>query len=163
MSLVLVNTLESSVVHDSFVDGEGVRLTLFLAGCHHFCKGCHNPSTWNIEHGVKTPIEDIVAYLIPYLSQADVDGLTLSGGDPVLQTEGVKVLLQQLRNALPMLNVWLYTGDLIEDLQPELLKLVDVVVDGPYEQTLRYPAKPFRGSNNQRLIHLLNGEIQRID
>lgn len=161
-------------------NGIGIRVTLWVAGCTHKCKGCHNPWTWNFNQG-KDFIEEqdyILSKLEDWLSRDYVDGITFSGGDPLCQDkQGLESLLdiiQWVRSKFPTKTIWLYTGYVYVDLMKEIyeyenndrfvvlreiLKNIDVLVDGPYKEELRDIAHcPFRGSTNQRLIYLNNGK-----
>lgn len=145
-------------------NGNGIRITLWVAGCTHHCKGCHNQWTWNFNQG-KELIEnqdEILNKLSDWLSRDYVEGLTISGGDPLCQDErGLKELSQIItwfRTNYPTKNIWMYTGYVYEDLtglRKEIADKVDVLVDGPYKEELRDIAHtPFRGSTNQRIIHI---------
>lgn len=159
-TLTLVGPLDYAIKTDSIVDGEGIRVVLFAQGCKIHCKGCQNPKTWNLEGGQTFSIDEVVANLIPKLSSPWCGGLTLSGGDPFLQDESMTLLVKRLRQQLPTLNVWAYSGALYETLKPQstLLFEIDVLVDGPFVLEQRYPLKSFRGSSNQRVIRLKDGE-----
>lgn len=135
------------------VNGEGLRVTLFVTGCAHACPGCYNRSTWNRRAGqpftaeVREQILDLCA---------DHDGLSLSGGDPLLPAnrEAVADLCRRFKQRYPHKDIWLWTGYLFEEVQYlELLQDVDVLIDGPYLQD-RPTTLPWRGSANQRLIRL---------
>lgn len=130
----------------SLVNGEGVRMVVFLQGCAHRCPGCQNSDTWNFYGGVETDVYDIAAR---YLKHAHLlDGITLSGGDPFYQQEECVELLK----LLPGVNVWIYTGFRYEEIdETELARLADVIVDGPYVEALRCEDK-YYGSTNQRII-----------
>lgn len=130
----------------SLVNGEGVRMVVFLQGCGHRCPGCQNPGTWDFNGGVETDVHEIAAR---YLKRAHLlDGITLSGGDPFYQQEECVKLLK----LLPDTNVWIYTGFLHEEIaETELACLADVIVDGPYVEALRCEDK-YYGSSNQRIV-----------
>ncbi len=164
-TIQLVGDLSYAVKCDSIVDGEGLRVVLFFQGCHAHCRGCQNPKTWNEKHGKAFLIDEVVNYLLPLLKGKFCEGLTLSGGDPFLQDEGATELVQKLRLEIPTLNVWAYTGYLYEEIEKtsQLIKELNVLVDGPFILEKRYPLKRFRGSNNQRLIRLENGNVTRIE
>lgn len=144
----------SGVVNDSIVDGPGIRLTVFTQGCPHHCPGCHNPQTHDPEDGYVGDTELILAALA---ENPLLDGITLSGGEPMDQpipcadlAEGAKKL---------GLNVWAYTGylweNLLEKRNPHILRLlnqIDVLIDGPFLLDQRSLELLFCGSNNQRLI-----------
>lgn len=144
-------------------NGNGIRVTLWVAGCNHQCKGCHNQWTWNFNQG-KPFLEnqdEILNKLSDWLSRDYVDGLTLSGGDPLCQDSNglneIQLLINWVRRNYPDKTIWLYTGYVIEDLNEKQKKItdsVDVIVDGPYKEELRDIAHcPFRGSTNQRIIY----------
>lgn len=138
------------------VNGEGLRLTLFVTGCAHACPGCYNSSTWNRLSG--QPFTDEVRERVLDLC-ADHDGLSLSGGDPLLPAnrDAIADLCQRFKQRYPTKDIWLWTGYLYENVQHlELLRDVDVLIDGPYLQD-QPTTQPWRGSANQRLIRLRAG------
>lgn len=144
-----------SIHHDSVVDGEGIRTVIFFAGCPHFCKGCHNPRSWNIKNGTEMSMEEIRDEV---LSNPLTD-VTFSGGDPFFQADEVKVLAKELKEHGK--NIWIYTGYTHEQIKDhpnpsfqELLLFCDVLVDGPFILAKKDLTLPFRGSSNQRIIHL---------
>lgn len=149
----------SGIHFESLVDGDGVRCTIFVSGCKHGCKGCHNLCTHSFTAGAyfdDTLKSRIINYLLetPYIS-----GITFSGGDPMYSAKEVLAFLYELKNTkgLEDKNYWLYTGFLFEELlenreQYELLKELDVIVDGKYVHSLRDTTLRFRGSSNQRII-----------
>ena len=146
----------AGIEDDSIVDGPGFRMTVFTQGCPHHCPGCHNPETHDFEGGRWSDTDQILrsAGENPLL-----DGITLSGGDPFCQSAACACLA---RGAKGMgLNVWAYSGWTFEELYQraqtdedtaELLRNVDVLVDGPFVLALRTLELRFRGSKNQRLI-----------
>lgn len=142
---------------ESIVDGEGFRLTMFTQGCIHHCKGCHNPSTWDIKAGIDYPVEVILDYILNKYRKfkSFYAGLTISGGDPLLQRDDLKVLLTLLKKEEPDMNIWIYTGYETKDVLNEfkdLIPYVDVFVTGKFlEEKLDYECK-FRGSSNQEIF-----------
>ncbi|RFA34350.1 anaerobic ribonucleoside-triphosphate reductase activating protein [Virgibacillus dokdonensis] len=143
-----------SIYHDSVVDGEGLRAVIFFAGCPHFCKGCHNPKSWNLRNGKEMHVNQIVEEALNPLND-----ITLSGGDPFYQAEAVAKVAKQLKEHGK--NIWAYTGWTLEQLlenkdphQLELLQYVDVLVDGPFILAERDLTLTFRGSKNQRIIDM---------
>lgn len=142
------------IIHDSVVDGEGLRTVIFFSGCPHFCPGCHNPESWNIRNGKIMPIEDIIQEV---LSNPLTD-VTLSGGDPFFQAPVVKEIAKALKNAGK--NIWIYSGYTLEQLldlggdHVELLKQCDVLIDGPFILAERDLSLDFKGSRNQRVIEV---------
>lgn len=141
-------------------NGEGCRITLWLPGCAHKCKGCHNEWTHNYNQGADFT-EDTYVELLEKLTPSYISGLTISGGDPLYQSNNVLADLYEwitrIRMDMPDKTIWLYTGFKFEDLQGiqmEVAQKCDVVVDGPYIEELRDVSLPFRGSSNQRIIHI---------
>ncbi|WP_434627271.1 anaerobic ribonucleoside-triphosphate reductase activating protein [Chromobacterium sp. CV08] len=135
------------------LNGEGVRVTLFVTGCPHACPGCHNPSTWDRKAG--RPFTAEVRERLLELC-ATHDGLSLSGGDPLhpANRKAVEELCRQFRVRYPDKDIWLWTGYRHEEVADlEVLRFVDVLVDGRYRRDLP-TSKPWRGSDNQRLIRL---------
>lgn len=150
----------AGIVQDSIVDGEGIRLTVFVQGCPHACPGCHNPETHDFNGGRMVDTSEIIAMLDvnPLL-----DGVTLSGGEPFCQSEKCKIIADAAHER--GLNVWCYTGYTCDELMKfgdpydiALLGSIDVLVDGRYMQEQRTLELPFRGSRNQRIIILRNGK-----
>lgn len=142
------------------VNGIGTRSTLFVSGCDHKCRGCYNQSTWNPESGhlFDESMEDQV---IKDLNDTRIfkDGLSLSGGDPLhpANLEGILKLLKRVDLETENKNVWLWTGWKLSELneaQREILEYVDVIIDGKFIKELADPSLKFRGSSNQRIIHL---------
>lgn len=142
-----------NITKGTMADGPGIRNTIWAAGCAHHCLGCHNPQTWDFNSGY-----DVSVYKLAKEVGSDsfVD-VTFSGGDPVYQAKKFAKLARILKQEYHK-NIWLYTGFLLEDIykQPggsELLKWVDVVVDGPFVESLKEPKVPFRGSSNQKILY----------
>lgn len=163
MKIILTSELDNAVI-ESLGDGTGIRLVVFTSGCPHRCKGCQNPRSWNINQGIEFTAEEVVDYLVEKYHAGRYQGITFSGGDPLYQSEALHEVLSLLRKAIPDINIWCYTGYRFEDIQDKrVLSLVDVLVDGLFEKEKMYPRKKFRGSNNQRILHLKNGQIKFIE
>ena len=114
-------------------NGLGCRVTLFVSGCNHHCKGCHNPETWNFNFGEEFT-DEIKEQIFDIVSKPYIKGLTLSGGDPLDSYDDVLKLVKEFRNRFnETKDIWLYTGYLIDDLidlnKEEILNYVDVIVD----------------------------------
>ena len=140
----------AGIVPESYVDGEGIRFAIFMQGCLRNCPGCHNPETHALDGGKNLDTAEIIAAIKknPLLT-----GITLTGGEPLLQIEPALELAKTAKNL--GLDVWLYTGYKFEEIPAdavELLKFVDVIVDGEYIEELRDLELEFRGSKNQRII-----------
>lgn len=140
------------IIEETMVDGPGFRTAIYVAGCAHACPGCHNPESWSMDGGRWMTTEELLA-VIARDPWADV---TLTGGDPLYQPEGVAELARAVKQRTGK-SVWCYTGFLYEEvaahpLRRKVLDWVDVLVDGPYKAALRTTQLPFRGSTNQRLV-----------
>lgn len=142
------------IVPESIVDGPGIRYVIFVQGCPHHCPGCHNPGSHAFNEGKEIDTSTIVA---EFTRNPLLQGITLSGGEPMCQAAACYELAKEAKRV--GLNVWLYTGYTLEDLQTEadpdrmkLLQIIDVLVDGPYKQAERSLDLRFRGSKNQRII-----------
>ena len=143
----------AGIVNDSIVDGPGIRMTIFAQGCPHHCQGCHNPETWAF--GCGTPMdEERIADIVA--TNPLCRGVTFSGGEPFAQAEGFGKLAKLLKRR--GYEVASYSGYTFEELtngtetQRELLKRIDVLIDGRFELSQRSLEIPFRGSKNQRII-----------
>ena len=151
-------------------DGPGVRVSLFVSGCRHHCKGCFNADTWDFNYGqpyTKETEDEIIRLLAPDYIQ----GLTLLGGEPFEpenQQELVK-LLRRVKSEYPKKDIWSYSGYILDtdlkkggrvytDVTEEILSYLDVLVDGPFIESQRDITLKFRGSKNQRIIKLENGK-----
>ncbi len=145
-------------------NGEGVRVSLFVSGCTHRCKGCFNPETWSFGYGqpfTKETEEEIIGYL----DHSYIKGLSLLGGEP-FEPQNQRVLLpflKKIKALFPDKSIWCYTGytldeELLEESRArceatdEMLSLIDVLVDGEFMEEKRNLMLKFRGSENQRII-----------
>lgn len=133
-------------------NGPGVRVVLWVSGCEHHCEGCHNPETWSLYSG-KLFDEKAKQELFESLNKPYIQGLTISGGDPLhpLNRSHVIALVNELKDKFPSKDIWVYTGyyatkDTIRDLN------CDVIVDGPFMKDLKDITLRWRGSSNQRII-----------
>jgi anaerobic ribonucleoside-triphosphate reductase activating protein len=154
----------SGIIEESIADGYGVRYVVFTQGCFHNCPECHNPQTHDPNGGKTIEINELFQNIIenPLLK-----GVTFSGGEPFLQPEPLVKLAKMIKNA--GLDVTTYTGYTYEQLiknnrpeQLELLEVTDMLVDGPFIKTQKDLTLMFRGSRNQRILMLENGEIQSV-
>lgn len=147
-------------------DGEGVRVTLFVSGCTNKCEGCFQKETWDFCYG-QPYTKDTEDTLIDMLTNPNIQGLTLLGGDPFeIQNQFALIsLLRRMKQELPYKDVWAYTGfiydlDLIQggrrytDVTDEMLSYIDVLVDGPFVIDEKDLSLYFKGSRNQRLIDM---------
>ena len=147
-------------------NGEGVRVTLFVSGCRNHCFNCFQPQTWDFGYG--QPFDQAARdQIFQALDHAYIQGLTLLGGDPFEpeNQRGLLPLYRDVREHRPKKSIWVYTGytlerDLLQEsrarinITDEILSMVDVLVDGEFQIERKNISLKFRGSENQRLIHL---------
>ncbi|MGN0665290.1 MAG: anaerobic ribonucleoside-triphosphate reductase activating protein [Huintestinicola sp.] len=149
---------------NDIANGEGVRVTLFVSGCTHHCKGCFNPDTWDFSYG-QLFTEETEEEILTALAPAYVDGLTLLGGEPFEpdNQRGLLPLLRKVRERFPNKSVWCFTGytfetDLLNNSRArcestdEMLSYIDILVDGEFIEEQKDIMLAFRGSSNQRII-----------
>lgn len=146
----------SGIANDSIVDGPGIRLTLFVQGCPHNCKGCHNPQTHDFNGGSDMTLGEIFDKIT---ANPLLDGVTFSGGEPFCQAQKLAVLGKEIRDT--GLNIVTYTGYTFEYLLNnsdekngfrQLLEVTDYLVDGPFILSERNLMLRFKGSENQRIL-----------
>lgn len=154
-------------------DGPGVRVSLFVSGCRHHCKGCFNAETWDFQYGqpfTQATKERILELLKP----SYIQGFTLLGGEP-FEPENQQVLaglLKEIRETYPEKDIWCYTGYLYDvdlkeggkvytEFTKPMLSCIDVLVDGEFIEAEKDLTLVFRGSRNQRILHLKEGELIR--
>lgn len=140
------------------VDGPGLRTSVYLAGCTHNCPGCHNPQSHDFNGGTEMSVAELMEIII----EEDFN-VTLSGGDPLCSPSSTLPLLKATKEA--GYDVWVYTGYTYEEIKGDpvlapLLEYIDTLVDGPYIEAQRDRDLLFRGSANQRIIHLKDGEAR---
>lgn len=143
---------------ETIVDGEGIRFSIYLAGCSHHCKGCHNPESWNPLAG--SPLTDTAIHemIVQINANPLLDGITFSGGDPFYNPKAFLPVIRLFREQTG-LNIWCYTGYTYEELLADplrhpILAYIDVLVDGRFDKSLYSPHLEFRGSSNQRILRL---------
>lgn len=139
---------------DSMTNGDGLRVVLWVSGCSHNCTGCHNPQTHDPDSGFKFESKHL-RMLFKELEKDYISGITFSGGDPLyIKNYGhIWKLAMRIKSLFPNKTIWLYTGykwEMISDL--ELLKYIDVLVDGRFVEELANINYPWAGSTNQRVI-----------
>lgn len=141
------------IVHDSIVDGIGLRIVIFFSGCPHKCKGCHNPQSWNINNGHYYTINEVINEI---KSNKIIQGITFSGGEPFYQQINEIIELAKILKNMNY-NIWAYSGYSFEKIIKDknkfkLLQYIDVLVDGKYIEEQRDLTLKFKGSLNQRII-----------
>ena len=154
-----------NITKDDMLNGDGLRVVLWVAGCSHYCRGCQNPVTWDPAGGVEFT-EESRQELFRLLEKPYISGITFSGGDPLYSGNEAEItsLAKEIRTRYPDKTIWLYTGAAWEEIcHKEIIPYLDVVVDGEYVVELRDTKLFWRGSSNQRVIDVQNslekGEI----
>jgi len=147
-------------IDESTVNGDGIRYVIFVQGCHHGCKGCHNPQMWSMNGGKQTTLASILHEVV---SNPLLSGITFSGGEPFLYAKELALLAKEIK-AIGK-NIWCYSGYTHSELKSlvaentdiaDLLANIDTLVDGKFIESLKDEKLPFRGSSNQNIIHLKN-------
>ena len=143
-----------NITKDDMLNGDGLRVVLWVAGCSHCCKGCQNPVTWDPNGGLE--FDDAAKEeIFDQLSKPYISGITFSGGDPLHAANrvGVRTLMTEIHEKFPNKTIWLYTGDVWENVMHDpVMKYVNVLVDGEYVEELRDTKLRWKGSSNQRVI-----------
>ena len=142
------------IARGTSVDGPGLRDSIYFAGCHHACEGCHNPQSWDMNGGREMSDDEIMEIL-----RYDDFDVTFSGGDPMYRAADVARLARRIKAELGK-TIWCYTGFKFESIVSDphfrcLLEAVDVLVDGPFVLAERDISLRFRGSGNQRIIDVM--------
>lgn len=151
----------SDIIYQDTANGIGLRTTIFVSGCTHKCKGCFNPELWDFCYGKEFTTEtenEIFNSMNEY-----IDGITLLGGDP-FELKNLEVLLpfiKRFKSKFPDKNIWCYTGEIYDNiikennsLKIDALNYIDILVDGPFIESLKKYNLYFKGSTNQRIIDI---------
>ncbi len=143
-----------NITKDDMLNGDGLRVVLWVAGCSHCCKECQNPLTWDSHGGL--PFDEAAKQeIFDQLDKPYISGITFSGGDPLHSANRLDVrgLMEEIKVKYPQKTIWLYTGDSWEDiLHYPMMKYVDVLVDGEFKIALKDVKLLWKGSKNQRVI-----------
>lgn len=154
----------SAIKYYDIANGPGVRVSLFVSGCRHHCKNCFNETAWSFDSGTsltEREIDDIIEHLRP----SYIEGITILGGEPFEPENQPEVykLIMKIKEILPQKSIWIYSGFTLEQLRggsrasgdtcSKILSSVDVLVDGPFIESLKDISLEFRGSKNQRILH----------
>ena len=143
-----------NITKDDMLNGDGLRVVLWLAGCTHCCKECQNPITWDPDGGLLFD-DEAKQEIFEQLEKPYISGITFSGGDPLHAANrlDVRALMKEIKQRYPEKSIWMYTGDSWDDiLHYPLMKYVDVVVDGEFKNELKDTKLLWKGSSNQRVI-----------
>ena len=136
-------------LHGSTCDGPGIRNIVFFQGCNRLCPGCHNTGTWNLNGGYEVEISKLVEIID---QKTPMRRITISGGEPLLQMEGLLELVSSLRQK--GYDIAVYTGNDLADVPQALLEKINYIKVGDYQQEHRTSIKPYVGSTNQEFIKL---------
>ena len=153
----------ANILYETMTDGVGIRTSIYAQGCSHHCEGCHNPQTWDINGGKEYEINE----LFKIIASEEFSNVTFSGGDPLFQIEAFTELAKMIKNKTNK-TIWCYTGYTYEQVRESakmrvILPFIDVLVDGRFVLEKRNTDLKFRGSENQRIIYLKDGEIDKIE
>ena len=145
-----------NITHDEMLNGDGLRVVLWVAGCTHHCPQCQNPITWDIEGGLPFD-EEAHDEVMTELEKDYVSGITFSGGDPLHpENRGiVGALIEEIKEKYPQKTIWLYTGFVWDEIKNlPFVAQIDVLVDGPFQIDKLDVKLHWRGSSNQRVINV---------
>lgn len=152
-----------NITKDDMLNGDGLRVVLWVSGCSHRCVGCQNPITWDEKDGLlfdgKAKEE-----IFQELKKEYVSGVTFSGGDPLYPSNvnEITLLAREIKEMFPQKTIWLYTGALYEEIaELEIMKYVDVCVDGEYVKELGDTKLWWKGSSNQRVIDVVQSNMEQ--
>ena len=153
----------ADIKYETTVDGPGFRTSIYSQGCLHHCKNCHNSQTWDFEGGKEYDVEELFDIIL----MEPLSDVTFSGGDPMFQVEGFTQLAKLIKNKTNK-TIWCYSGYTYQEIKEnpkmrQILPFLDVLVDGRYVDEKRNTDLKFRGSENQRILHLKDGEIDWIE
>jgi len=143
-----------NITKDDMLNGDGLRVVLWVAGCTHCCKGCQNPITWDVEGGVLFD-DDAKAEIFEQLDKSYISGITFSGGDPLhpANRATIRELAKEIKEKYPNKSLWLYTGFTWEVIaEYPIMQYLDVVVEGPFILEQRDVKLLWKGSSNQRVV-----------
>lgn len=143
-----------NITKDDMLNGDGLRVVLWLAGCNHHCKNCQNPITWDANGGLPFD-KEAEKELFEALEKPHISGITFSGGDPLFSQNRNEVsrLIKKIKKTNPQKTIWLYTGYKWEEIKNEsCIKQIDVLIDGMFVEELKDTNLEWVGSSNQRVI-----------
>jgi len=161
----------AGIYWDDTAAAPGISLSVYFSGCHFHCPGCHNPEAWDFNYGEEFTFEKLQEIIEKLNKNGVKRQLSILGGEPLAQENliAVQTLIDWCKTKYPDLKIYLWTGYTIEELQERhldivnhILNTIDVLIDGRYEQDKRDITLPLRGSSNQRVIYLENGNVKQI-
>lgn len=151
-----------NITHDDMLNGDGLRVVLWVAGCSHHCKGCQNPITWNPNGGISFD-ENAKKEIFAELNKSYISGVTFSGGDPLHKNnvDEVTALAKEIKEKYPQKTIWLYTGYVWNNIKDsEIIQYLDVLVDGKFEIEKSDVNFQWAGSTNQSVIDVKKTVIE---
>lgn len=158
-----------NITTDDMLNGEGLRVVLWLSGCNHYCKECQNPQTWDSNSGIPFD-ESAKEEIFNELKNDYISGITFSGGDPLYERNRAEVseLIDTIKEKFPSKTIWLYTGYTLEEIQnnKKLLDIVikcDVIVEGMFDVCQMDINYHWAGSANQRVLLVNGGEFNEFE
>lgn len=143
-----------NITHDDMLNGDGLRVVLWVAGCDHRCEGCQNPITWDCNTGLEFD-DNAKTEIFNDLRKDYIAGITFSGGDPlqINNRECIGKICQEIKENFPDKTIWLYTGYKWEQINKiEFIKYIDIIVDGRFIEKFKDTTLRWKGSSNQRVI-----------
>ena len=154
-------------IEESINEGDGLRSVIFFSGCTHKCKGCHSPNTWDFNEGIELTNDEIYNLIKKIKNNPMISGITLCGGDPFCSAKEVSNFCNIVKQELPNLNIWAYSGFTYEEIlndteMTNLLNYCDVLIDGPFIESLKDLPLKYCGSSNQRIIDVKKSNIDNI-
>lgn len=152
----------SGIKYSDMINGEGIRVSLFVSGCNHNCKGCFNTIAWNSDYGNEFD-KETKKKVLDYIKQYDgiIKGISLLGGDPTYHSnvEPLIEFLEEFKKEFPSKDIWIWSGYTWEQIESDskkmkLISLCNVLIDGKFENDLKDLSQKWRGSSNQRVINV---------
>lgn len=143
-----------TITHNDMINGDGLRVVLWVSGCTLHCEDCQNKYSWNFNEGILFD-ERAEQEIFSELEKDYISGITITGGHPLEQQniQEIEQLCKKIRTNFPNKTIWLYTGFIFEEITNySILRYIDVLIDGKYEKRLRNVNLKWRGSSNQRVI-----------
>lgn len=143
-----------NITHDDMLNGDGLRVVLWVSGCNHHCKECQNPITWNPNIGVNFD-SNAKEEIFTELDKDYISGITFSGGDPLhpANVDEITKFAKEIKEKYPNKTIWLYTGSTWDEIKHlEIIPFLDVLVDGEFEIDKRDVTLYWKGSSNQKVI-----------
>ena len=154
-----------NITKDDRLNGDGLRVVLWVAGCEHACPQCQNPVTWDINGGIPFD-ESAKQEVFKELDKSYISGITLSGGDPLhtYNRKEIGVLIDEIKDKYPNKTIWVYTGYEWQDIcDLPFINKIDVLVDGKFDASLKDVTLPWKGSSNQKVIDVQKSiELDKI-